>query len=97
MVLLIGASICSGYASNAMSEAVSITVKAKNGELKKYIRAGINGPQSKKLATDANGKITTILMPGNYNIVISERSRQMSFPLQVDEDRSVVETFILKW
>lgn len=75
------------------------TVKGKNGQLKKYVRVEIGGPESKTTFTNEDGVFSILLSGGRYTIKIVERNRSMTFNVDVpkEKDKTKEVTFKLNW
>lgn len=77
---------------------VNGTVKGRNGQLKRYVRVELGGPETQTIFTNEHGKFSIQLSGGTYIIKIVERNRSMEFAVDVPQGSESIEVpFDLKW
>ena len=74
------------------------TVKGRNGQLKRYVRVEIGGPETKIIFTNEHGRFSIQLSGGKYIVKIVERNSSMEFNINVPQGSKSKEVpFNLKW
>ncbi len=89
---------CLVFNTSAYAGTLNGTVRGKTGQIKKYVRVEIGGPETKTTFTDEHGVFSVQLLSGAYIINIVERNRSMKFNVDILEAKNPMEkSFNLKW